>query len=106
MKPSLTFRLRPVWQRRLSGLLSAALCVWLLAFATHLHASDQEAQDGRSSVHFCGVCASIPSGAAAPAVAVFAAKSDPEDYVRAAFEPQLHANPAVASYRSRAPPAR
>lgn len=106
MKPSATFRLRFVWQRRLSGLLSATLCLWLLAFANHLHASDQEAQDGRSGVHYCGVCASIPSAAAAPAAVAFVANSDREEYVAAARVAQVPTAPALASYRSRAPPAR
>jgi hypothetical protein len=106
MTPTAPFRLRRIWQRRLSGVLSAALCVWLLAFATHLHASDQDLQDDRSGVHFCGVCASISSGAAAPAVVVFASTPNREQHSSAAHEAQVPANPALASYRSRAPPAR
>ena len=106
MKPSGTFLMQPVWQRRLSGVLSAVLCMWMLVFATHLHASEQDVEDGRTGIHYCGVCASIPSAAAAPAVAVFAASSDREDYVATARNAQIPATPALASYRSRAPPAR
>jgi hypothetical protein len=106
MKSSATFRLRLVWQRRLSGVLSAALCMWLLAFAAHLHASDQEAQDGRTGTHYCSVCASIPSAAAAPTVVVSPAISDREEFVSTAPDAQVPNSPTVASYRSRAPPAR
>jgi hypothetical protein len=105
MKPSATFRLRLTWQRRLSGVLSAALCVWLLAFATHLHAADQDAQSEHSSVHLCGVCVSIPTGAAAPAPVEFATTSAREQYAPAVREAQIPSNPVLASYRSRAPPA-
>jgi hypothetical protein len=106
MKSPATFSLRSVWQRRISSLLSAALCLWLLALGTHLHATDQDVQDGRSGVHYCGVCASIPSAAAAPAVVAFVTSSDREEYVATARDTQLSAAPAVASYRSRAPPVR
>lgn len=106
MKISATFRLRPIWQRRLSGVLSAALCLWLLTFATHLHTSDEDLQDGRSGVHYCGVCASISSAAAAPEAVAFAVNSTRNEFLPAARVAQIPAAPAVAFYRSRAPPAR
>jgi len=106
MKSSTTFRLRSVWQRRLTGVLSAALCMWLLAFAAHLHAADQDAQNDRSSTHYCSVCASIPSAAAVPTIAAFPAISHREEHISTALDAQIPAGPVVASYQSRAPPAR
>lgn len=106
MRSSTTFRLRSVWQRRLTGVLSAALCMWLLTFAAHLHAADQDAQDDRSGTHYCWVCASIPSAAATPTMATFPAISHREEHLSTALDAQILAGPVVASYRSRAPPAR
>ena len=99
------FRLSRHSQRRISGLLSMALCFWLLGFATHLHADEPDTH-GSSVVHVCGVCASVSSGGAAPTVVSFVATPDLDRHCFTADEVRILPSPALASYQSRAPPSR
>lgn len=91
-------------QRRFSLVLAGALCLWMLALASHFHISDYE-QDAHQGTHaLCAFCVSVPSAGAAPLVVAFVAA------------PQLHAfsapveiapaiiAPAFARYYSRGPP--
>ncbi len=85
-------------------MLSAALCLWMLALATHFHTSDYDDQAHQGTHSLCAFCATVPSTGAAPAVVAFI------------FEPQLPpistplaqapATPAptLSRYYSRGPP--
>lgn len=92
-------------RRRNVVVLAAALCLWMLASATHLHAFDEGVGSGEPS-SACTYCLSLPTGGAAPA----------SFDVRIAFEPAAALAPAYidalislavpSSYLSRGPPAR
>jgi hypothetical protein len=45
-------------------LLGLALCVWMFAFATHVHAGDELPSNGPSTA--CSFCLSLPAGAPSP----------------------------------------
>jgi hypothetical protein len=47
--------------------LGLALCLWLVAFATHIHADGDELSNEPSSA--CTFCLSLPGGAPAPSYA-------------------------------------
>lgn len=91
-------------QRRFSFVLAAALCLWMLALASHFHVSDYENDTHQGTHALCAFCVSVPSSGAAPVVVAFVAA------------PQLHAflptveilptvvAPALSRYYSRGPP--
>jgi hypothetical protein len=91
-------------QRRLSVLLSATLCLWMLASATHFHSKDGD-QGSHSSTHeLCGFCLSVPGTGAAPSVSVFVPTAQRQHFVSPAeIAPTVTAR-FIVSYRSRAPP--
>lgn len=49
-------------------LLGLALCVWMLAFASHIHGGDELPSNGPSTA--CSFCLSLPAGAPPPTQAV------------------------------------
>lgn len=49
-------------------MLGLALCLWLVAFATHIHTGDELPSNGPSNA--CSFCLSLPAGAPAPVAAV------------------------------------
>jgi hypothetical protein len=91
-------------QRRFSFMLSAALCLWMLALGTHFHTNDYDDGSHQSTHALCAFCASVPSTGAAPAVVAFV------------FAPQLQPiscpaalistvpSPTLSGYYSRGPP--
>lgn len=91
-------------QRRFSFVLAAALCLWMLALASHFHIGNYEDDAHQSTHSLCAFCISVPSSGAAPVVVAFLAA------------PQLHAfspiaeialavvAPAISRYYSRGPP--
>ena len=92
-------------QRRFSFVLAAALCLWMLATATHFHTPLDDLGAHHTAKELCGFCASVPSGGAAPAVWAFVSSAQ-----RWHFPALANLVPALrpistASYRSRAPPA-
>jgi hypothetical protein len=96
-----TFRL----QRRFSFVLAAALCLWILAAATHFHTPLDDLGAHHTGKELCGFCASLPAGAAAPAVSTFVSTAQRWHFLAPAkLVPLLYAI-STASYRSRAPPA-
>ena len=58
-------------QRRFSFVLSAALCLWMLALATHFHANDYDDESHQGTHALCAFCVSVPSSGAAPAAVAF-----------------------------------
>jgi hypothetical protein len=91
-------------QRRFSFMLSAALCLWMLALATHFHTSDYDDESHQGTHALCAFCVSVPSTGAAPVVVAFI------------FAPQLRPvaipvtlaptvpSPTLSRYYSRGPP--
>lgn len=91
-------------QRRFSFVLAAALCLWMLALASHFHVGDYGKDAHQGSHSLCAFCVSVPSSGAAPSVAAFVAA------------PQLHFSlptveivcaigaPPISRYYSRGPP--
>lgn len=85
-------------------MLSAALCLWMLALATHFHTSDYDDESHQGTHALCAFCASVPSTGAAPTVVAFV------------FAPQLLPasapvtlvstipSPTLSRYYSRGPP--
>lgn len=49
-------------------LLGLALCLWMFAFASHIHGSDELPSNGPSTA--CSFCLSLPAGAPPPVQAV------------------------------------
>lgn len=90
-------------QRSRVVLLGLALCLWLIAFATHFH-SDKADSSSIEPSHACTFCLSLPSGAPAPAQvatpSVFFVATDTIIEVVAAFV----AIDAPSFYLSRGPP--
>jgi hypothetical protein len=92
------------FQRRFSLVLAAALCLWMLALASHFHigAFEDDAHQGTHAL--CAFCVSVPSAGAAPTVVMFIAAVQ----VHAFREPEEIAPtviaPAFARYYSRGPP--
>lgn len=89
-------------QRRFSFVLTAALCLWMLAVASHFHTEDQDSHQGTHAL--CAFCVSVPSSGAAPVVVVFIAA--PQSHVllpTVEILPVVTA-PAIARYYSRGPP--
>lgn len=85
-------------------MLSAALCLWMLALATHFHTSDYDDDSHQAPHALCAFCASVPSTGAAPALVafVFAPQLRPISAPEA-LAPATPA-PTLSSYYSRGPP--
>lgn len=66
MHSALISRLRgsPRRQRSRVVLLGLVLCLWMVAFATHIHSGDELPSNGPSTA--CSFCLSLPAGAPAP----------------------------------------
>lgn len=91
-------------QRRFSFVLAAALCLWMLALASHFHVSDYEGDDHQGTHSLCAFCASVPSAGAAPAVVAFVA-APVLQACRITIEiVTAVVAPAMARYYSRGPP--
>ncbi|WP_129779723.1 hypothetical protein [Peristeroidobacter soli] len=92
-------------QRRFSLVLAGALCLWMLAVASHFHLGDADGKDAHHNTHaLCAFCVSVPSSGAAPVVVAFVAAPQ-----RHAFLPPVEilpsvSAPATARYYSRGPP--
>ena len=94
-----------VRQRSRVVVLSLALCVWLVAFATHIHADGNElSQDAPSNA--CSFCLSLPSGATPPAQSLVVLPQFIAIEVVAEIVTALVAVDVPSSYLSRGPPAR
>lgn len=91
-------------QRRFSFMLSAALCLWMLALATHFHTSDYDDEAHQGTHALCAFCVSVPTTGAAPAVVafIFAPQLRPVS-VPVAIVPATPA-PTLSRYYSRGPP--
>ena len=91
-------------QRRFSFMLSAALCLWMLALATHFHTSDYEDDSHQGTHTLCAFCVSVPGTGVPPAVVafVFAPQLRPitAPVILAAAVPA----PTLSRYYSRGPP--
>ncbi len=100
MQTAFTFRPSPSAQRRNAFLLAIALCLWLLAYASHVHRDDEDGAS-HSRITACSVCFSLPSGAPPAAIRIAAAPSfqlfQRVDRVRVV----LVSSPAPSSYLSR-----
>jgi hypothetical protein len=98
------FRFSRTWQVRISGLLAAALGLWLFFAATHYHGPDQDQHKHRSVAHLCSICGSLASGGAAATVVTFDRTIVPD---AAPARPVAMPDPVsrlIVSHRSRAPP--
>lgn len=90
-------------QRRFSYVLAAALCLWMLALASHFHAADYD--DAHQGTHaLCAFCVSVPSSGAAPVVVAFVAAPRLQVFVPPAEILPVIAAPAISRYYSRGPP--
>jgi hypothetical protein len=85
--------------------LFAILCLWLLAFAVHVHAPGEDMHAGTDIVHMCGFCASLAVGAGAPDMPRMPALAGGSLRLIPAPDAKGPADLRLASYRSRAPPA-
>jgi hypothetical protein len=90
-------------QRRFSFVLAAALCLWMLALASHFHIGDYD--DAHQGSHaLCAFCVSVPTSGAAPVVVAFVATPHlPTSLPTAEIVPTLIAT-AISRYYSRGPP--
>jgi hypothetical protein len=85
-------------------MLSAALCLWMLAQATHFHTDDHDHKSHQATHALCAFCASVPSTGAAPtAVAFVSAPQLRPISSPAAVEPAIP-SPTLSRYYSRGPP--
>jgi hypothetical protein len=93
----------PRLQRRLSFVLTAALCLWMLAVASHLHISDYA--DAHQGTHaLCAFCVSAPHAGAAPSVVGFAAAPRLQTFLPTAEMVAPVVATAISRYYSRGPP--
>jgi hypothetical protein len=91
-------------QRRFSFVLAAALCLWMLALASHFHIGGDNLDAHKGTHALCAFCASVPSSGAAPASVAFVAPPRPHVTLPTAENlPTVNA-PAAARYYSRGPP--
>ncbi|HWK48919.1 MAG TPA: hypothetical protein VNR40_03495 [Steroidobacter sp.] len=92
-------------QRRFSLVLAGALCLWMLAVASHFHVGDSDGKDAHHGTHaLCAFCVSVPTSGAAPVVVAFVAAPQRHAFLpRAEILPMVFA-PAIARYYSRGPP--
>jgi hypothetical protein len=91
-------------QRRFSFVLSAALCLWMLALATHFHTSDFDDESHQGTHALCAFCVSVPSTGAAPAVVAFIFAPQPQPISAPVTLAPTTASPSLARYYSRGPP--
>jgi len=91
-------------QRRNALLLAIALCLWLFAYATHVHAEGERGAP-HARIGGCGACFSLPVGATPP---VASAAIVPLPLLHGVVR-NLHVTfvtlAAPSSYLSRGPPA-
>ena len=90
-------------QRRFASLLSIALCFWLFAFASHVHAHDEAGDHGRAPTN-CSFCLSLPAGAPSPdnhSVSIEPAVAAPITVLAVVH----HGEEVPSAYLSRGPPA-
>lgn len=91
-------------QRRFSFVLTAALCLWMLAVASHFHISDY-GDDAHPDTHaLCAFCVSVPHSGAAPAVVAFIAAPRLQAFLPTADIVAPAVAPAISRYYSRGPP--
>jgi hypothetical protein len=83
-------------------LLCFAVCFWLLAFASHVHALD-EGKHGQARTA-CTVCHSLPSGAPAPAILQVAVSPVLASDIAAPIHARSPAEEAPGAYLIRGPP--
>lgn len=95
-------------QRRFSLVLAGAVCLWMLAVASHFHIDGGDGKDALSGAHafcaFCAFCASVPSSGAALAVVTFVAAPQRQVFLPPADNIPTLRTPAFAPYYSRGPP--
>jgi hypothetical protein len=103
MTQATAFRFSRSWQRRISGLLAAALCLWLVVAATHSH-TDQERAKHHTVAHLCSVCGSLSSGGAAASEIAFRPSIVPDAAPVLPAETPPPSFRLIVSHRSRAPP--
>jgi hypothetical protein len=90
-------------QRRFSLVLAGALCLWMLAVASHFHVSDEDY--GHQGTHaLCAFCVSVPSSGAAPVVVAFVAAPQLHTFFPSAEIVPTVVAPASSRYYSRGPP--
>lgn len=92
-------------QRRFSFVLAGALCLWLLAVASHFHIDGSDARDTQHATHaLCAFCVSVPTSGAAPVAVAFIAAPQRHTLSAPAEIIQTASAPAIARYYSRGPP--
>ena len=91
-------------QRRFSFVLSAALCLWMLALATHFHTSDYDAESHQGAHALCAFCVSVPSTGSAPAVVAFVFAPQPQPLAAPVTLAPNVSSPTLSRYYSRGPP--
>lgn len=99
-------RARRSIQRRFSFVLATALCMWLLAMASHFHVTDYEDGDHKSTHTLCAFCMSVPHAGVAPAVSTFISPRHLETLVASNDVAPTTLAPASTRYYSRGPPLR
>ena len=90
-------------QRRLSFVLTAALCLWMLALASHFHLGDHRG-DANGTHALCAFCVSVPNSGAAPAPVAFVAAPQLHSFLPTAEIEAAPVAPAISRYYSRGPP--
>jgi hypothetical protein len=98
-------RLNRRGRRRAGGALFAILCLWLLAFAIHVHAPGEDMHAGTETAYVCGFCASLAVGAGAADMPRMAAPAGRSLRLNPPPDARDPGSIRLASYRSRAPPA-
>jgi hypothetical protein len=93
-----------VLQRRFSFVLAAALCLWMLALASHFHIGGYDADAHQGTHSLCAFCASVPSSGAAPAVVATIAAPQPYAFPPTAEIAATVISPANSRYFCRGPP--
>jgi hypothetical protein len=104
MQTASIFRTSRRQQRRNAWLLTLALCVWLLAYATHVHADDEQGTS-HARVAGCHVCFSLPTGAPTPVADIAEPPIPRFSAAMVDFRVPVPTHPAPSSYLSRGPPA-
>ncbi|HEY0685294.1 MAG TPA: hypothetical protein VGD45_23345 [Steroidobacter sp.] len=102
-RPSPTTTLHRL-QRRFSIALSAALCLWMLALATHFHTSDFDGDSHQGTHSLCAFCVSVPGTGAAPTVVAFLVTPQVQAFSAPVAIVPTTAAPPAAAYYSRGPP--
>jgi len=91
-------------QRRFSFALAAALCLWMLALASHFHVGDYEDTGHQGTHAYCAFCVSVPNSGAAPVVIAFVAAPERHAFTVVARLLPAAVAPALSGYYSRGPP--